>query len=127
MGSYLIRRFGLMLLTLFGISMIIFGLLRIVPGNIVDILFDSAGMVNPAEKLKIEKELGLDKPIPLQYLAWVGGMAQGGPPLAPVGVETTKLPTTKAATNTAPVRRLTRIFPPRLCLIRAPQLGPGGL
>jgi peptide/nickel transport system permease protein len=77
MGSYLIRRFGLMLLTLFGISMIIFGLLRIVPGNIVDILFDSAGMVNPAEKLKIERELGLDKSIPVQYLAWIGGMATG--------------------------------------------------
>jgi peptide/nickel transport system permease protein len=66
-----------MILTLVGISMIIFLLLRVVPGNIVDILFDSAGMVNPAEKLKIEKELGLDKPIPLQYLAWIGGMAQG--------------------------------------------------
>src|SRR3954451_19474028 len=66
-----------MILTLVGISMIIFLLLRVVPGNIVDILFDSAGMVNPAEKLKIEKELGLDKPIPLQYLAWIGGMAKG--------------------------------------------------
>jgi peptide/nickel transport system permease protein len=76
-GAYLVRRFLLMILTLVGISMIIFVLLRVVPGNIVDILFDSAGMVNPAEKLKIEKELGLDKPIPLQYLAWVGGMAQG--------------------------------------------------
>jgi peptide/nickel transport system permease protein len=76
-GAYLVRRFLLMILTLVGISMIIFVLLRVVPGNIVDILFDSAGMVNPAEKLTIEKELGLDKPIPLQYLAWIGGMAQG--------------------------------------------------
>jgi peptide/nickel transport system permease protein len=66
-----------MVLTLFGISVIIFVMLRLVPGNIVDILFDSAGMVNPAEKLTIEKELGLDKPIPLQYAAWVGGLLQG--------------------------------------------------
>ncbi len=77
MGAYLVRRFGLMLLTLLGISMIIFGLLRIVPGNIVDILFQSAGMVNPAEKLKIEQELGLDKSIPRQYLTWIGGLATG--------------------------------------------------
>ena len=77
MGTYLVRRFLLMILTLFGISVIIFLLLRVVPGNIVDILFDSAGMVNPAEKLKIEQELGLDKPIPVQYLAWIGGIAQG--------------------------------------------------
>lgn len=66
-----------MLGTLIGVSMVIFLLLRVVPGNIVDILFDSAGMVDPREKLKIERELGLDKPIPLQYLAWIGGMAQG--------------------------------------------------
>jgi peptide/nickel transport system permease protein len=67
----------LMVVTLFGISIIIFFLLRVVPGNIVDILFDSAGMVNPAEKAKIERELGLDKPIPVQYAAWIGGIARG--------------------------------------------------
>ena len=54
MGSYLIRRLLLMMLTLFGISVIIFVMLRVVPGNIADILFDAAGMVNPAEKQKLE-------------------------------------------------------------------------
>ena len=77
MGAYLVRRLGLMLLTLFGISVIIFVLLRLVPGNIVDILFDSAGMVNPAEKLKIMQDLGLDKSIPEQYFSWIGGLLQG--------------------------------------------------
>ena len=77
MGSYLVRRFLLMLLTLFGVSVIIFVLLRLVPGNIVDILFDSAGMINPREKLKIERELGLDRSIPAQYVAWIGGLIQG--------------------------------------------------
>jgi peptide/nickel transport system permease protein len=77
LGSYLVRRLGLMLLTLFGISVIIFVLLRLVPGNIVDILFDSAGMVNPAEKLKIMQDLGLDKSIPEQYLSWIGGLLHG--------------------------------------------------
>ena len=77
MASYVTRRLMLMIVTLFGISIIIFFLLRVVPGNIVDILFDSAGMVNPAEKVKIERELGLDRPIPVQYLAWIGGIAQG--------------------------------------------------
>ena len=66
-----------MLLTLFGISVIIFALLRLVPGNIVDILFDSAGMVDPKEKLKIMQDLGLDKSIPEQYLAWISGLLHG--------------------------------------------------
>ncbi len=43
MFAYIVRRLALMLVTLFGISVIIFVLLRIVPGNIVDILFDAAG------------------------------------------------------------------------------------
>jgi peptide/nickel transport system permease protein len=76
-GAYLVRRLGLMLLTLFGISVIIFVLLRLVPGNIVDILFDSAGMVDPKEKLKIMQDLGLDKSIPEQYLDWIGGLLRG--------------------------------------------------
>ena len=77
MSGYLLRRLGLMLLTLFGISIIIFVLLRLVPGNIVDILFDSAGMVDPAEKQRIAAELGLDKSVPEQYLSWIGGMLRG--------------------------------------------------
>ena len=67
----------LMLLTLFGMSIVIFVMLRLVPGNIADILFDSAGFVDPAEKAQIEAELGLDQPIPIQYANWMIGLAQG--------------------------------------------------
>jgi peptide/nickel transport system permease protein len=76
-GSYLIRRFFLMLLTLFGISVLVFTMLRVVPGNIADILFDAAGMIDTAEKAKLEKELGLDQPIAVQYVQWIGGLARG--------------------------------------------------
>ena len=77
MGAYLVRRFGLMLLTLFGISVIIFMLLRLTPGNIADILFDAGGFVDPADKARIEADLGLDKPIPVQYAVWIGGLLRG--------------------------------------------------
>ena len=77
MGAYLVRRLALMVLTLFGMSVVIFVLLRIVPGNIADILFDSAGMVDPVEKAKIVAELGLDQPIVTQYVKWMGGLLQG--------------------------------------------------
>src|SRR5438552_10353329 len=76
-GSYLVRRFGLMLLTLFGISVIIFLMLRIAPGNIADILFDAAGFVDPTEKAQIMKDLGLDKSLPVQYASWIVGLMQG--------------------------------------------------
>lgn len=77
MLSYLIRRLLLMMLTLFGVSIVIFTLLRIVPGNIADILFDSAGLIDPAEKAKIVSDLGLDLPLPQQYAQWIGGLLQG--------------------------------------------------
>ena len=73
MLAYIIRRLLLMIVTLFGVSVAIFLLLRIVPGNIADILFNSAGLVDPAEKQKIIVDLGLDKSLPLQYGQWIFG------------------------------------------------------
>ena len=77
MGAYLTRRVLLMVLTLFGMSVLIFVMLRLVPGNIADILVDSAGIADPKEKAKIAAELGLDQPIFDQYLRWIGGLARG--------------------------------------------------
>ena len=77
MGTYLIRRLLLMVVTLFGMSVLIFVMLRLVPGNITDIIFDSAGFVNPAAKKKIERQLGLDQPIVTQYVSWISGLARG--------------------------------------------------
>ena len=87
MGSYLVRRFGLMLLTLFGISVIIFVMLRLAPGNIADILFDAAGFVDPTEKAQIMKDLGLDKSLPVQYASWIGGLRKAISvfPMSPTG------------------------------------------
>jgi peptide/nickel transport system permease protein len=75
--AYIVRRLALMLVTLFGISIIIFVLLRIVPGDIVDILFAAAGYVDPADKAHLQQELGLDQPIIVQYLHWIGGLLRG--------------------------------------------------
>ncbi len=77
MTSYMVRRFFLMLLTLFGMSIVIFCLLRLMPGNIADIMFDSAGFIDPAAKAALEKELGLDLPIPLQYWSWISALLTG--------------------------------------------------
>src|SRR3978361_1959020 len=66
-----------MLVTLFGISVIVFVLLRIVPGNIVDILFDAAGFVDPADKANLERELGLEQAIVVQYLHGLACLRRG--------------------------------------------------
>ena len=56
MGAYLVRRLLLMALTLFGMSILIFVMLRLVPGNIADILVDAAGIADSKEKAKITHE-----------------------------------------------------------------------
>jgi peptide/nickel transport system permease protein len=75
--AYVVRRLLLMLVTLFGVSVIIFVLLRIVPGNIVDILFAAAGYVDPTDKVHLEQELGIDQPLVVQYAHWIGGLLHG--------------------------------------------------
>ena len=77
MKSYITQRLVIGLVTLFGMSVVIFLLLRLAPGNIVDILFSTGGYVNPSERQAIERELGLDKPIWAQYIDWLRQMAVG--------------------------------------------------
>jgi peptide/nickel transport system permease protein len=75
--TYIAQRLGIGLVTLFGMSVVIFLLLRLAPGNIVDILFSTGGYVNPSERSDIERELGLDKPLWAQYVEWMGQLAVG--------------------------------------------------
>ena len=57
--------------------MVIFALLRLAPGNIVDILFATGGYVSESDKQLIMKELGIDRPFWVQYLEWLRQMAAG--------------------------------------------------
>ncbi|HKB24208.1 MAG TPA: ABC transporter permease [Methylomirabilota bacterium] len=71
MKTYLAQRLAIAVLTLLGMSIVIFVLLRLAPGDIVDILFSTAGYVSPSEKQAIMKELGIDRPYWVQYVDWL--------------------------------------------------------
>jgi peptide/nickel transport system permease protein len=58
-------------------SVLIFVMLRLVPGDIADILTNASGISDPAEKAKIAHELGIDQPILVQYGKWIGGLFRG--------------------------------------------------
>ena len=77
MRTYIAHRIAVAVLTLVGMSIVIFVLMRLAPGNIVDIIFESAGYVNPADKKLLEEELGIDKPLVVQYLDWMGSILRG--------------------------------------------------
>ena len=77
MKTYVAQRLAIALLTLLGMSVVIFVLLRLAPGDIVDILFSSAGYVNESEKQAIMTELGIDRPYVVQYLEWLRQIVTG--------------------------------------------------
>ncbi|MEK7778209.1 MAG: ABC transporter permease [Chloroflexota bacterium] len=80
MGKYIIRRLILIIPTLWLLTLLIFGLMRVLPGDVaVMILSDPAGgMTANRETLdSLREKLGLNKPLHIQYLEWVWGMVRG--------------------------------------------------
>jgi len=81
MRTYVLRRLVLFVPTLLGVSILIFVLMRLVPGDIAEILVYQSGSESSAIQQKqirqIRQELGLDRPVVVQYLAWMGGALRG--------------------------------------------------
>ncbi|MBI3077321.1 MAG: ABC transporter permease [Deltaproteobacteria bacterium] len=77
MRRYIIRRLLLMLPTLFGVALLVFLLLRVAPGDIVELKYAGTGTYAPKEALDRERALlGLDKPVWQQFVTWLWGIAR---------------------------------------------------
>ena len=77
MARYIIKRLLLMIPTLIGVAVIIFFLMRVVPGDVVELRF--AGESSFASKENLDKErarLGLDKPLWRQFADWMWGIVR---------------------------------------------------
>lgn len=75
MTQYIIRRLLVLPIVLVGVSVLVFMVLHLVPGNPAQVI---AGPDAPPETVRaIEKELGLDKPLPEQYYIYVSRVFQG--------------------------------------------------
>lgn len=75
MGKYLLRRLGSILPTLVLVSILIFGLQQLLPGDPAVILAGEDRDPNVVAYLRAK--LHLDEPLPVQYFHWVGGVLQG--------------------------------------------------
>jgi peptide/nickel transport system permease protein len=79
MASYLFRRFLLVIPTLFFASLIVFFTIRIIPGDVIDQMIQERESTNPeVDRQMIERVLGLDVPIHVQYVRWIGGIVTRG-------------------------------------------------
>ena len=89
MLAYLVQRLLLFIPTFFGVTFLAFAIILLAPGDPVDLYFSgglTAGTegVDPEKleqvqkaKAEMRRELGLDRPIPMQYAAWLGRFVQG--------------------------------------------------
>jgi len=77
--KYILRRLGFGVLTVFGVSIIIFVLMRILPGDPLVAVFGMEGFtkLSEADRAHYMAELGLSAPIPVQYVRWLGDIARG--------------------------------------------------
>ena len=62
---------------LLGVSALIFLLVRLLPGTIIDILAGTEGQLNLEQRREILHAFGLDRPLPVQYALWVWSMLHG--------------------------------------------------
>ena len=76
MGRFLIRRAIVSVITLVAISMVVYGILAIAPGDPLS-GFATNPNVPPELRQRIRASMGLDDPIPVQYLKWAGAYLQG--------------------------------------------------
>lgn len=74
---YLFNRLGMTLLVLFGTSVLIFAMVRLLPGDVVTMIIGAEGAMSAGQEQRVRAEYGLDQSWPVQYGRWVGGVLQG--------------------------------------------------
>jgi peptide/nickel transport system permease protein/oligopeptide transport system permease protein len=75
MTRYIIRRILLVIPVLFGASVLVFGALRLAPGDPAVAI--AGELASPELKAQVRKEMGLDQPLPIQYAIYLSRVLQG--------------------------------------------------
>lgn len=71
MQTYIARRLLLIIPTLVLVTIIVFGSMRLIPGNVVELMVQEHSGLVEVNVDKIRHEMGLDKPILVQYATWI--------------------------------------------------------
>lgn len=71
----ILRRLGIFAVTLLGASILIFAVTAALPGDIAQVLLGTDATPEAVQRLR--RELGLDRPLPVRYLEWLGGVLTG--------------------------------------------------
>ena len=74
---YTINRLIQLIPVIFILSVVVFGFVQLLPGDVIDTLADEEIIDDPEIRKALEKEYGLDKPIYMQYFYWMAHVLQG--------------------------------------------------
>jgi peptide/nickel transport system permease protein len=79
MNTYLLRRLLISIPTVIGITVLIFLVMRVLPGDPVSVVFgqESFTAMSAADQARFRADLGLDQPFHVQYLEWMAAIARG--------------------------------------------------
>jgi peptide/nickel transport system permease protein len=77
MLAYILRRIAHLVPVLLVLTVVVFGFVEMLPGNIVDTLIGTEGIDDPETRKILEKEYGLDQPVYVRYAKWLGRTLQG--------------------------------------------------
>lgn len=75
MLKYIVRRLIIGVLVVLSVSIVIFGIMQMMPGNPIDLMVGPR--VSPEQIAEMKARWGLDKPIPVQYLYWLWNVLHG--------------------------------------------------
>lgn len=76
MGHYFRRRLLTAIPVFFGITILVFGMLNLAQGSILDLMGEGTGATD-ADRAALAASLGLDQPLPRRYLNWLGDLLRG--------------------------------------------------
>jgi len=77
LGGYILKRLVLALPVLFGITIVVFLLVRLIPGDVIDTMLGTEASLRPEVREQLRKTLGLDRPIYEQYATWIADILRG--------------------------------------------------
>lgn len=76
-SRFILNRLVDLVFVLFGVSIVVFLMIRLIPGDAVAIMLGANTDITPERVAELRARLGLDQPFYMQYLDWIGGIFRG--------------------------------------------------
>jgi peptide/nickel transport system permease protein len=77
MRQYIFKRMLSAVPTLLLVTVALFALMRAIPGDAIELMLAESPHVRPEQRAELAKQLGLDQPVAVQYVRWLGGLLTG--------------------------------------------------